>query len=400
MHSTAKATPRPLRWQPRSLIVLILLASTCNSFAFWNITAKRTLREADRHMEQARTAEDEQRILEACEAYSHAYELYQEVQRKSPSTRTEHVLRQSAECRARIRTLFARAGSMSDPLPSPDEILPLAEGKTENIAMTEEPDPTEVASRTSDVSPPPQPSSEEPRPDDVPEDLPQTTPPPAPPPAPSRDMPKRTWLGRIFSGKSEDDKADPDIPDGSTSEGRVVESARQEETIDGSSRLPSATKTISDKELYSTVQTMLRRGEGADAVLLLDEIIEKGAGKATFTQRLLFAQALIDRRNYDRAHNLLDDLHLEDPTNPSIKTMLAGVHMAQGRPIAALRLMDEMVRDYPRYADAYVNLAYIRFAMNPHENRDEALLYYRHALTLGAARDSRLELELKVDVNP
>ena len=64
------------------------------------------------------------------------------------------------------------------------------------------------------------------------------------------------------------------------------------------------------------------------------------------------------------------------------------------------RLMDELVREYPRYADAYVNLAYVRFAMNPAENRDEAILYYRHGLTLGAARDPRLELELRLDVTP
>ncbi len=369
------AFPLPL------LAVALLLASAPSAQSFWNIGARRHLRDADERMEQARQAEERHRLLEACEAYSQAYELYQKIQRDSPGTKPEHVLRQSAECRARIRTLFARAGSGPSVAPPPDEILPV---------LGEESPPTpSAASGSAAVDDSTAPSTEgEPQPLAAP-------------------LPERSWLGRLLFGRPATDAAVSDDPDPAqadpprdgTAGTPPVASRSQprrsapEDPSDGK-RLPS------DRALFETVQDMLEQGEGAEAVLRLEEIVETAGTDATFMQRLLLGQALLDRRNYDRARELLDELQGEDPGNPSLKTLAAGVHLAQGRPIASLRLMDELVREYPRYADAYVNLAYVRFAMNPAENRDEAILYYRHGLTLGAARDPRLELELRLDVTP
>jgi tetratricopeptide (TPR) repeat protein len=367
----------------KAIAVVLLLALAPSAKAFWNISARRNLREADERMEQGRQAEEEQRILEACEAYSQAYELYQMIQRDSPGTKPEHVLRQSAECRARIRTLFARAGSGPTAAPPPDEILPILAGDRRPPAGSARPPIADA----DDAAPPTEGDALE-------------------NPEPVEPAPERTWLGRLFFGQPASTApaaapAEPATPPRSAP-GQAPLPLPALPAVAPPAAMPSAAgrNPASDRALFETTQAMLERGEGAEAVLHLEEIVEAAGPNATFVQRLLLAQALLNRRNYDRARELLDTLLAEEPGNPSVKTLAAGVHLAQGRPIAALRLMDELVREYPRFADAYVNLAYVRFAMNPAENRDEAIVYYRHALTLGAARDPRLELELRVDVNP
>ncbi len=306
----------PLHPALRVACALLLLSAAANpAYAFFGSGTRRKLRDADSAMERGRTAENEQRILDALDEYSRANELYRDVQTDRPGYRADYVATRDAESRARVQTLFARAAAGQLTPPPPESVMPPL-------------DPAQRRQR------PPEP---------------------------------------LF-----DDDDEPAI--------------RPDDTGTSTSVPPS------DAELARRVQRLLREGAGADAVVLMEGVVEASGDQASVAQRLLFAQALLDRRNYARAEGVLRPLLTSDPDDPSVLSLMAGVHMARGRPVAALRLLDDLVRLYPRHADAYVNLAYVRFAMNPVQHRDEAILYYRHALVLGASRDPRLELELRVDV--
>jgi len=150
--------------------------------------------------------------------------------------------------------------------------------------------------------------------------------------------------------------------------------------------------------LSREIQSLLAEGKAAEAVLRLENVIEESKDKATLTQYLLLAQALMARRNYGRAEAILFPLSEQFRDNPSVLLMASGVAVAKGEPLIALRMLDAIVREHPTFADAYVNLAYLRLAMDPKENRQESIIYYREALRLGAVRDKRLEQELNITV--
>lgn len=388
---------------PWILSLVLILGSALPANAFWGSGNRRRIEEADRLMDTARQAEEGQRIMDACEAYSQAHELYRKVQTDSPDTRPEYLEKQAAECRARLRTLFARASTGEVATPAPEEIMPsLRPSPTPSEAISEEPAPT-------------------PEPESVPTPAMEEEPPAAKPQsvrkASSRTS-SRTWLGRQFSRKEAPDAAaagpgdngqdaarqpdmDPEVgvpPDRKTPEPTSTDASPEVREVPAPDRRASPSPALSDTALSRKIQEMLDHGAGADAVILLEELVERAGDSATLTQRLLFVQALLNRRNYTRAASELEALQLAHPDNPSVRMMAAGLAMAQGRPIASLKYLDELVREYPRFADAYINLAYTRFAMDPVANRDEAILYYRHALALGASRDPRLEQELRVDV--
>ena len=150
--------------------------------------------------------------------------------------------------------------------------------------------------------------------------------------------------------------------------------------------------------LERRVSAFLATGRAAEAVLLMDAAVGDNPAESPLVHRLLLARALVASGNVPRAIALLDDLAREFPDDPAVLTLLAGAHLAHGNAFSALRALDELVKRHPRYADAYVDLAYTRFAMDPAANRDEAALYYKYALSYGAARDPRLEAELGVEV--
>ena len=156
--------------------------------------------------------------------------------------------------------------------------------------------------------------------------------------------------------------------------------------------------TEEDVMLSQEIQSLLAKGKATEAVLRLESIIEEAGDQATLTQHLLLAQALMARRNYVRAEQIIFPLAEQFRDNPSVLLMASGVAVVKGEPMIALRMLDAIVREHPTFADAYVNLAYLRLAMDPKENRQEAIIYYREALRLGAVRDKRLEQELDITV--
>jgi len=172
------------------------------------------------------------------------------------------------------------------------------------------------------------------------------------------------------------------------------ERSRSTPRVDPARELPTAEDVMLSRE----IQSLLSEGKGAEAVLRLENVIEESQDKATLTQHLLLAQVLMARRNYGRAEQILFPLAEQFRDNPSVLLMASGVAVVKGEPMIALRMLDAIVREHPSFADAYVNLAYLRLAMNPKENRQESIIYYREALRLGAVRDNRLEQELNITV--
>jgi len=442
---------------------VIALGSAAPSQAFlWSSPVRRWIREADKTLEDARQAESENRILDACDAYSRAHELYFKVQTESPRTDKEHVARQDAECRSRLRTLFALAAAGEVDTPSPSEVIEAASG----IRHPQQPDapPPVVAPPAAMPEEPPAPAAEEVR-----EVSPRTVaitatlPPPATPPIIKRERPeqpadeppaaepvRRTWYGRrirtsreteeapaaekdvAFPAATEEDQptatAAVDAP-GSDSQAQTPPAknvvlaeksvavvmpqpaATPEKTAKPTKAVaapaaegaPAAVETsvvatVAESRLSPRIQQMLREGAGADAVILLEALLDKAGDYATLEEQLLFAQALINRRNYKRAEAVLAPLLEKHPQEPALLMMASGLQFALGKPHASLLYLDRLLKNHPRCAAAYVNLAYTRFAMDPAANRAEAISYYHHALLLGAERDPQLELELRVNI--
>ena len=150
--------------------------------------------------------------------------------------------------------------------------------------------------------------------------------------------------------------------------------------------------------LEERVDFYLNSNRAAEAVVLLDSLLGDDPAQAPAYHRLLLARALVASGNYVRAIFLLDPLVQQTPNDPAVLTLAAGAHFAHGNAFTALQYLDQLVKAHPRYADGYINLAYVRFAMDPEANRDEAVIYYRHALSFGAERDRRLESELGIRI--
>ena len=184
---------------------------------------------------------------------------------------------------------------------------------------------------------------------------------------------------------------------------RPLPAARKTEQTDAVTMPTTSASTSLPPEsapLEERIDFYLKANRAAEAVVELDNLMGGEPEKATPFQRLLLGRALVASGNYARAILILDPLAKEQPSNPAVLTLAAGAHLAQGNAFSALQHLDTLVREHPQYADAYVNLAYTRFAMDPEANRDEAILYYKHALARGAARDRKLEAELDVQIEP
>lgn len=146
------------------------------------------------------------------------------------------------------------------------------------------------------------------------------------------------------------------------------------------------------------VAEMIRTARAPDAVLLLEDIIESAGDRTPLAARILFARALLECRNYPRARATLDALPAYADSDPSVRSLRAAVNLATGRTTEALLQLDQLIAENPEWSDAYIDCAYVMFLLNPEENRDEAISYYRTGLSFGARRDARLERELGVKV--
>ena len=317
-------------------IVLGLLLAPSSHAAFWAVS--RAISRADRLVEKGIAAEEEGRRKEAFDFFDQAVSQYADIRRDHPDVRPEYIEERLSECRERMLRQFAEAEAVANPT---ETFAPIAVGETE--------------------------------PDKLPQNEVTTVRRPRPVEPAAESVASAAPLSRGAVGLSADGTMAP-TP-----------------SRDSDDSMPAA--------IEERVPWLISRGRAAEAVLLMDTVIGDDA-EVPLVQRLLLARALLAAGNVVRAIDLLDAMMQEFPSDPAVLTLAAGANLVHGNAFSAMKALDDLVREHPRYADAYVDFAYTRFAMDPVANRDEAVIYYRNALALGAARDLRLERELGITVTP
>lgn len=508
-----------MRTSKSSLVATVLLTAAVvftgitPASAFWGGGARKTLRQADEAMQTGRRAESDGRVMDACDAYSLAHQLYYKLSSEEPDHEPGHVAKQDAECLQRLRTLFARASSDATPDSSPDDLIadplpkpaksvpaaPVARVKPapagyarpasatrsavyeEEIPLAPEEFRLEAASAAKPVAKPVRPAPVQASfapPSTVPNDSTVFTPPaaqedayasrepmpignnplawrdakvssstpaatvqpaalsaisrPAPAPAvqpqtassafprPAPAVQPQTALSSVSPRPAAASVAQPQtIPAVRSSTVSVparTMPTRPAQAVSAQSSAAAKSQTVSPalaayrpvpapvqpavstQSIAAKVRKMIAENKSADALITMEGIIEEKGVETTVEDRLVFAHALVNCGNYDRAEKVLESVLNNDPENIPALTMISGVKFVQGYPMAALKHMNTIVSKHPRYADVYVNIAYTRFAMDPIVNRQEAINCYKVALQLGADRDPNLELELNIGV--
>lgn len=337
----------------RSFLVSVAAFVIAASFAVPRAEAaffavSRAISRADELLEQGFSAEAEGRRKEAFDFYDKALSRYADIHRDHPDARPDYVTGRMAECRSRMLAMFAAAEEHASPataLPA----VPVGSPQTTDLPQNE-------------VAPLPSESG-----------------------APAVRRPPRAEA-----------RNETHAPGASL---RRTPYAEAHDETPGD-EIPAPEAIGDDQPLERRIAALLTAGRAAEAVLLMDAAVGDAPDEAPLVHRLLLARSLVAAGNIPRAIAILDVLVREFPDDPAVLTLTAGAHLAHGNAFSALRALDVLVKRYPRYADAYVDLAYTRFAMDPDANRDEAVLYYKYALSYGAERDPRLEAELGVEVTP
>ena len=323
-------------------VVLSAALTPCQA-AFWAVS--RAISRADSKLEEAKTAYAERRFAEAKVLYDEALDLYADIRKKHPDAKPEHVLAGLNECRDGMLVIATLATPANLPA---------------NLA------------------------------DPVPVGLPETD-----------NLPVNEMAPDVPASAEHPDRSAPGAADGPVAVPRPVSAPTS--PVADSSVQPAAVSTaepVSASNVEAQFRRLVAGGRAGEAVLFMETVIGDNPSEAPLPHRLLHVRALAAAGNYPRAIALLETLREDYPGNPAVLTLFAGVQLAYGNPFAALRLLDEVERNHPRYADLYVDFAYVRFAQDPDRNRGEAIAYYKAALARGAARDPRLEDELRITVDP
>lgn len=144
------------------------------------------------------------------------------------------------------------------------------------------------------------------------------------------------------------------------------------------------------------ITSMLKNGYTTDAILYIDELVEIEGDKTDISIRCLYVKALISVGNRALAKSELNKLKELEPNNPSVRSLVAALAIAEGKPMEAMLQLDKIIEEYPNYAEARVNYAYLLLMMDPATYRDAAIMSYTLALKLGAKRDINLETNLNI----
>ncbi|MDD5704844.1 MAG: tetratricopeptide repeat protein, partial [Kiritimatiellae bacterium] len=132
-----------------------------------------------------------------------------------------------------------------------------------------------------------------------------------------------------------------------------------------------------------------------DAARLLTGLLRENPGSRP--ARLMIATVRVRQGRHDEALAALEDLRGTGEDLPLLLT-LAGAYYGAGRYYDAMLALDQAVKLEPTHPHAYVNLAWLRLAMAPGtDGVQEAEVYYRQAVKLGARRDWQLERKLGLE---
>lgn len=355
------------------IAALAIFVSAClpaDGFSLFGSERSRLLKEADQTYENAQKAGSDGRVLDEISTLSDARVLYGRLLEEHPNYRTEHVDARFKRCGAHLRIIAARIKSGEISIPSPDAIMQ-GEGEGYVTAQVPAPNPS-VPGYRSEIPPLVDTATLTLKPEDIvplTEETPQTTEP--------------TQQALNFSKKM----PSPALKTPKTAEeetGRPQTQATLEKA-DASMRIRMIHELITSRK-------------APEAVLLLEDLIEKESDATSETTRLLLVRALLECRNYRRAQQELAPLMQANSPSPAARTFASALALQKDNLPEAMYQMDRLLHDYPAYSDAYVNMAYLYFMMNPKTNRDMSIVCYRSALAYGAKRDPAFEMVLGIEI--
>ena len=326
-----------LRLFPAMLAIALATCTPQTSHALFGREKSRLLEKADETYTEALAAGEEGRILDEMTHLNEARAQYTQLYTRYPDYHTEHIQQMVAKCSLRIATLNTKIRSGEIAIPSPEAI---AEGAGKGFVATD-----------ATAEPAPEPS------------LPQLAP---AEPAPEPSLPQHA-------------PAEP-APESSPP------------------RLVPALAGADDAMRVRLVQAIVEKDGPSQAMVLLEDLLEAEGEKTSETTRALFVKVLVACRNFKRAAIEIDALRERHPDSPATLSLAAAVAAQKGDLTEAVYQLDKLIERFPAYSDAYVNLAYAYFMLDPVKNREMAAVYYRSAISYGAKRDPKLEEILDLDI--
>ena len=368
-----------LRLFPAMLAIALATCTPQTSHALFGREKSRLLEKADETYTEALAAGEEGRILDEMTHLNEARAQYTQLYTRYPDYHTEHIQQMVAKCSLRIATLNTKIRSGEIAIPSPEAI---AEGAGKGFVATDataEPAPEPSLPQLAPAEPAPEPSLPQLAPaEPAPEpSLPQLAP---AEPAPESSPPKLA-------------PAEP-APESSPPQLAPAESAPESSPP----RLVPALVGADDAMRVRLVQAIVEKDGPSQAMVLLEDLLEAEGEKTSETTRALFVKVLVACRNFKRAAIEIDALRERHPDSPATLSLAAAVAAQKGDLTEAVYQLDKLIERFPAYSDAYVNLAYAYFMLDPVKNREMAAVYYRSAISYGAKRDPKLEEILDLDI--
>ena len=342
--------------------VIILFTLLCwlaphPAYALFSGEKAKLLKEADKNFNLTTKYLDENRMLDAISSIQEAMLLYRRLYREYPNYKMQHVASQLKESSARLNNIVSQISSGEVTVPSPDEI---ASGAGKGFVSEK------TGSHTARIEEPPLPGFQ-------------------PQPGPLIPRPYSQVQVAAPQKTAITVEETPYIP-------APYESM---EDIDYLRRLKEAEN---DTARVRIVSAMVESGSATDAVLALEDMLEETPYSNSLSLRLMYIQALMARKNYKHAETEIEKLINQYPKDPAARCLLAAINVTQGRYVGAMFQLDLLAQDFPNYADIYINLAYISFIIDPYENRDDAIAYYKEGILKGARRDPGFETELNLEI--
>lgn len=343
------------------------------------------LERADKAYDAAMKAAESKDSLAELQLLSSARSGYQRLADEFPSYREEHVSQRLSAVAILAESVSAAIGSGESAIADPAAGAARAVEPGAPMAAPGSPDPAAPAFRypvpalvRTEDSPAPAP---EPEPAAAPEEE---------DPSLAAAIPNPFFRASAAPGPEPSPEPDAAAAPGGEASASVEVTLREAE--------PAAIPPEEDLRDARTFLDMLREARATDAVLLLEDRIEEQGSAASLRTRLMYARALVQCANFRRAADVLAELPKEAEDDPSVRSLRAAVAVGTDDLAEALLQLTLLLRSHPGYADAYVDLAYVYLLLDPVNNRDAAVAYYKTGLENGAKRDGRLESALDVTI--
>ena len=334
-----------------SVLFILFFAVPSHAFLGFGDGEKASfLKDADSAFNDAAKAKTENRFMDEMTFLSDAYKGYYNISKTYPDYKSKHVNERIAASSGRLRILLAQVKAGQINVPTPEET---AKGAGQGYVS----------------APAAKPSNE-------------THSKPMPALVPTSSL-QYDATGRVVI-RPDAQTQTPATPRGNVSTTPRVSSANAKKSYAARAKI---------------VEDFIADGEAADAVIVAEEFVAEDGAAASIETRLLLVRALIEVRNYNRATAELARLNSETRTpTPAMISFSAALAMQKGDYTAAIFQIDKLIDDYPDYADARVNMAYILYLSDPKSNAGIAMISYRTGITLGAKRDPAFERALGITV--